>query len=323
MFAYFNYPKFDAEGNETGIDDISAHPEFISMGERDALSGSLSSTNHLDLEALVFTPFGGGRNFGLLYLPQVNTKGVVTFLDADHHKPMWIGSYFEAKHNRTDYDTIEYINAPGDNKLKDGKDMDAYAGGGTNFNGDITDSLVLRTKHTIMDRSDGTKMDFQAETSNTENLIIINQDEVSIRHFSKWNGEDAKFYQDINIKTNTGEDATITLTAVDVDGGKITSATLASDNILLTADDGSDPKITLKLAAPHGITFIDDSDNLVTYKDLKIIVEKIEVHKHVRFPSGGSDGMTGEPVIGQGTPFKADITSPKKDMKADLLFAKS
>jgi hypothetical protein len=312
IFAHFNYPRTKADGTETNIDDLSTDVNLITIAER-------TTTDYLDYDALVFTPFGGGRNFGLMYLPQVNTKGVVAFLDADHHKPIWLGNYFEAKHDVNDYKTIKYVNAPSDDLLKDGENKDMSADQNINFDGVTTDELVFRQKHTTFNRNSLDDMNFQKQ--DTENLILMDKNKITIRHFSGWDNGDAKFYQDITIGNGDGKDATITMTAVDVDNSKTTSVEMSSEEITVTADDGNSPTIKMSLKGKDGITFIDDNDNLVTYKDLKTIVDKIEKHKHVRFPSSGSDGMTGEPVTGQGTPLSSDIATPKRDMQAKLLKA--
>jgi hypothetical protein len=312
VFAHFNYPRTKGDETEIYIDDLSKNPDLIALAER-------SESDYDDLDAQVFTPLGGGRNFGMLYLPQVNAKGLVTYIDENHLMPLWVGSYFEARHNLTDYDKIEYVNAPSDVKSEDGTNKDAFADGVTNFQGDVTDTLVIRTKHTVMNKSDGAKMDF--EQQDTENLILINKNEATIRHYSKWDNGTPKQYQDISIETFENGEPKIIIKFKDEDDNKSNIIYLTKDDILLESDDGSSPISTINIKGGDGITFIDDTDNLVTYKDLKEIVDKIEAHKHVRFPATGSDGLTGEPVLGQGTPFKSEIITPKRDMCAILLKA--
>jgi hypothetical protein len=316
IFSRVNYPLLKPDGSSTGLDDLSKDPSIIALAER-------SETDYLDTDAQVFTPFGGGRNFGMLYLPQVNTIGLVTFIDGDDYKPLWVGSYFWADHDPADYDKIRHVNAPSDDRMADGVNKDAFADGTTNFiglkdaAGDATDSLVIRTKHTTMDKSDGTKMDF--EQQNTENLIIINKEEVTVRHYTKWDNGAPKQYQDISIDSK--DEASIIIQFVDEDDGKYNKITMTKDDIVLESDDGSDPIASISVKGGTGVTFIDDSDNLVTYADLKTIIEKLEAHSHIRFPGGGSDGLTSGPIVDGGTPLKSAITSPKKDMKATKLFA--
>jgi len=314
VFALVNYPRTKENGETTGLDDLSKVPEIIKLGENE-------EGKTLDANAMVFAPFGGGRNYGMFYLPQVNSKGLITFIDGDIQKPLWVGSYFEGKHKVGDYDSIDYINSPSDDVENDGVDKDAYANGSKNFTNttspsvsNITDSLVIRTKHTTMSKSDGDKMDFQKQP--TKNLIVINNTSITIRHYTAWDNGKAKKYQEIKLN-----DINLQTTISSVDGDKVSTIALTPELIEIKVDDGkASPVANIKIKAGE-VNFIDDGDNLVTYADLKTIIDKLEAHKHVRFPGGGADGLTGEPVIGQGTPLSSDITGPKRDMKAALLKA--
>jgi len=56
-----------------------------------------------DVDALVHTPIGGGNNYGLFALPQINSVGLVQFLSGDINIPIWMGSFFrpEFDQNKT------------------------------------------------------------------------------------------------------------------------------------------------------------------------------------------------------------------------------
>jgi len=281
VFAYFHWPRT----NLKEINDLSHPPEGVS--DLAALGGTLEHNE--DFKAMVYAPFGGGRNFGAFKLPQVNEKGIVAFLDGDVHKPLWLGSYFTPI--RDDTYVLQTVNAPGDDLEADGADKDFFAGGAQVATEDPTDTMVVRTKHTKLD-SDLTKMDF--EEQDTENVIIMNKNKVVIRHYSTWEGHEAKNYQEILI-----DDATksITATVRNVTDDKTTYVKLQEDKVILNAFDsqGSPETTTNVEITAAGVKFINSGDFLVTYNDLRTIINKIETHKHTRFPAGGTDGTTGHP----------------------------
>ena len=85
MFDLSGIPLFNSDGTPTGYDDL----------KNDAKLRNTGTELTQDFEALVYAPLGGGRNYGMFMLPQINSKGLVMFLDGDESKPIWMGSFFD------------------------------------------------------------------------------------------------------------------------------------------------------------------------------------------------------------------------------------
>ena len=54
-----------------------------------------------DYEARLTTSFGGGRNYGVLHVPQPNEKGLVAFMGNSFKFPIWMGGLFETTREET------------------------------------------------------------------------------------------------------------------------------------------------------------------------------------------------------------------------------
>lgn len=154
-----------------------------------------------DLDCFVFNLIGGGTGFGMTHIPQVNAVGLVQFLNGDLNKPVWMGSYSRGLKNE-DGKTEEVI-IPSD--IPESEGVNAFVNGKRNFEGNQS-TIVLRTKKTFPIKSDDAK-EASWEDKRTENLIIISEDKVLIRHFTKWDEKDghpvATKYQDFELSSFT------------------------------------------------------------------------------------------------------------------------
>ena len=295
-----------------------------------------------DFTAKVFSPLGGGRNYGLFFLPQVNEKGIVTQMMGEDSDLIWLGSLFEVKREDANYDPSLRVNIPSDDPTREGADMDGAIGGKPKmeFSPDATDDatkleealgkhIVLRTKSTKMrftrkqdDKKRDTanvsteKKDVDWEQVHTTNIITIAEDELKIIHFSKedgWNETTPEKWQEIKIKKDpdNGKKDTISVAVKNIKDDKIALVNITEDEIKVTTDNNADDKHTL----------LDMKDDLVelTYeeggKKSSVLLEKelvtISSDKDVKILSSGD--ITIEATGGNVT-LKGD---PKLILNAD------
>jgi hypothetical protein len=168
-----------------------------------------NTKTHKDFDAYVFSPIGGGKNYGMFYLPEPNTKGYVAFIGNPierGNKCFWLGSIFEPTFYPNSKN-LESINIPSDKISSNGKKADGFIDG--TQNSDVYDgALVIRLKSTAVKNSSGkTAPDSSSlnwENSNTENLIVINKDKVLIHHPSAYDASQKELsYQEIIISPET------------------------------------------------------------------------------------------------------------------------
>jgi len=157
-----------------------------------------------DIKCLVYTPFGGGSGHGMFTLPQINSIGIVSFLDGNSNKAIWLGSFINPKFD-TD-GTFLSANVPNDDIAEEGYDTDGINKDGKNI--DVEGgALIIRQKTTGGEKPDG--LDWNK--SRTENLIVLSEDKLKLTHASKWDEADDKNsaeinrYQEISIEKGTDE----------------------------------------------------------------------------------------------------------------------
>lgn len=132
-----------------------------------------------DLYAYVYTPIGGGFNHGLFALPQVNSIGVVQFLDGNINKPIWMGYFFNPVRNSSG--ELQSLNVPSD---KNTEDSSVTSNGESNLQYDPP-PLILRTKHNAAPNGSADNMNWRKKE--TENLIVLSSEKLEIKHFVDWN----------------------------------------------------------------------------------------------------------------------------------------
>lgn len=146
-----------------------------------------------DMDCQVRSLIGGGTGFGLLYVPQVNSKGTVEFLNGNLRKPIWTGSLVSSvlDENGKILEALSPSDIPeqeGNGIRKDRKGIEGDQG-----------TVILRTKKTKNIRTDGTVNDIRFENHKTENIIVLSKDKLFIRHFSEWDEDKPIKYQDISL----------------------------------------------------------------------------------------------------------------------------
>lgn len=155
-----------------------------------------------DFRCLVYMPIGGGNGHGMFSLPQVNSVGLVSFIDGNIKKAVWMGSFVNPKF---DEDGKFYeANVPADVIDKEGKDSCGLTVDGKNV--DVSGgAIIIRQKSTKSGDAESMNWDM----NRTENLIVMDKDLLKINHVTEWKEKEDKLkptqYQEISIKKNTDE----------------------------------------------------------------------------------------------------------------------
>jgi len=347
IFKYYNVPKtyFEKDPNggvgkiiETGISDLSKNDEEENFPD-----------DAQDFEALIFSPLGGGRNYGMFMLPKTNEKGIIAFLDGAFSKPIWLGSYFSEIHKEDDYSVITGINIPNEDPTLEGIDSDGIKDGAINTSLEDSDNLlgdqntiILRTK-TVSKDSDGAKMDWEnSDEIHTENLVAVDAKKVRVRHNSEWDSSTLNKYQEILIYKDKDNDdkETVQIDINNTKDSKRTYVKLTDETISFSLNDGSKTSIfelgtaSTELDLDHegfylkdkndntvigdgqGLMVNGDEESLVLYSNLKDILELLETHIHI-----GSVPTT-EPLDSSLAPIKPQMATAKTNMEANKIKSK-
>lgn len=220
--------------------DLSKSPSDIADGY------DKTKNTHKDFDAYIFSPIGGGKNFGAFFLPEPNTSGLIAFIGnaiERGNKCFWLGSIFEPTFRKEeDQQNLDNINIPSDKLTANGPNQDGFVNGGKNS--EIYDgALVLRLKSTTIDdiqNPTSDKLDW--EKNNTENLVVINKDKVLIHHSSLYDTSQRELsYQEINL---TPDVTTITMSS------KANSTAIAKTSILSFLNNSSGFGFNLSVTDP-------------------------------------------------------------------------
>lgn len=311
----------------------SEYPDLIEESEID---NETEQTN--DFEAFVYSPYGGGRNFGVFFLPQINQKGLVMPIGQGQTKFVWLGSFFEAV--RDDNFNVEYANIPSDDPVqKDGSTSGEQSMDAENEEEALGKNFVARFKTTNSDSQEGVDWGLRP----TSNIITIGDKKAKITHFSEedgWDEDTPQKWQEISIEKNEdGEDEITNSIVNDVDtkkskislkessfnvevdnNGDISKFYVANDDegISFYFEDSYGNIITLntndgiKVETEGTIKINGASDTAVLYSQLKKIIEALEGHIHIA-PSG----PTASPLNPDQSPITAKTTKPKNDMESE------
>ena len=146
-----------------------------------------------DLNAYIYTPIGGGSGHGLFTLPQINSVGLIQFLNGNVNHPVWMGSFFEVfkdEQNRT-----TKVNIPNDILEAEGAGSDGITRGEEGPPEKRTRSdhgaLIFRQKKTNKADGNATKMNW--DENRTENLFVLNEEGFEYNHITEWENENDTF----------------------------------------------------------------------------------------------------------------------------------
>jgi hypothetical protein len=308
VFEYYSVPrrKYDKTKKtvvDTNVDDLSVRAEELNIGEKGSLDEDTGTD--ADFEALVYAPLGGGRNYGMFALPKTNEKGVVAFLDGMFSKPIWMGSYFQPIRKSDDYNTVEYVNAPNDDPNQEGLGSDLANNGAINstesdaLKGD-QDTIILRTKRTYPNPQQGDSMNF--EKVSTENLVALDDKKVRVRHYTKWENEEPKKYQEVLMydDEDNSDKETIKLEVNNTSDNKQSYVKVTEDGFdFYMNNNGEETRFKLGVSAESDSIYFEDKDgntivgksgylaingedeSVVLYSDLKSILEDLAEHIHI------------------------------------------
>ena len=158
--------------------DLSKNPMSISDTMSQHIDDEGKTTYiYEDSDAVIYSPIGGGYDYGMFYLPQVNSWGLVADISEsfeDHDTDfVWMGTVYDMNASGT-IDSPSSNNSSSDGVVNNSSNID-------NMNG----ALVIKLKHTeLSDPTNPIKsqssMDWKQRA--IENLIIIDKDKLHIIH---------------------------------------------------------------------------------------------------------------------------------------------
>lgn len=154
------------------ISDLSLRPEKIKEG---LYYNRYNELKHTDSDVYVYSPIGGGDDYGMFFMPQVNSEGIVLMLgDASDNSNefIWLGSIFEMKEGtiKMPSDTMNTANGVENN---------------TFINELLNGALILKLRSTTL--KDATVPEESKDSMNwkkapIENLIVLNKNKALIEH---------------------------------------------------------------------------------------------------------------------------------------------
>lgn len=188
------------------------YPNFL----EDGLDGD---ERKYDFEAYVYSPYGGGSNFGTFFLPQVNQRGIVLSMDKHFKQLIWLGSFFMP--TRNDDFTIKNVNIPTDDMMKEGEEGYGVLDGEQNMlaedlAGAKAKNFVARFKTTDKSSAEGLTW----EDRPTSNIISIGDNSFFVTHFPKdtgWEEKEPKFWTTFSMSKDEEENDLTELKRVDVE----------------------------------------------------------------------------------------------------------
>lgn len=142
-------------------------------------SESYADVTSRDILTDIMLPFGGGYDYGMFKLPQVNSVGLVAFIDGSRTTPVWIGSTANSIFN-TDDELIQ-SDIPSDrNNGYPAKYFDESENKSV-FNFDDANAFVIKTKkNELKDFNKPETMDWKKNP--VENSFILSSVKASIYH---------------------------------------------------------------------------------------------------------------------------------------------
>lgn len=139
-------------------------------------SESFSELISRDVLTDIMLPFGGGTDYGMFKLPQVNSTGLVAFINGSKSNPIWIGA--TANSNIDSDNNIVKLDFPSDNN---NNEPAIYYDNGIVFNMNDPNSFIIKTKTNKLD--DYTKPETMVWSNNpVENSLIMNSAKLSLYH---------------------------------------------------------------------------------------------------------------------------------------------
>lgn len=245
--------------------DLSENFEFIKDGK-----------GNYDLNAYVYSPYGGGSNFGTVFIPQVNQRGLVVSMDNQLRKLIWLGSFFQP--TRGEDWVSEKVNFPTDDINKEGEEGYGSLNGEQNLLAENLEeakekNFIARFKTT--DKSSAESLDWEERP--TSNIISIGDNAFFVKHFSKGDGwEDKKPQKWTSYSMSKNEDGEENLTTeINNEKDKIYSKVVQQENsFVINMNKEGGENYTFKLSPKDGEMklVINEENEIVIDKDGKLTV---------------------------------------------------
>lgn len=308
------------------------YPDFMEDNNEDA-EGFTE-----DYEAYVYSPYGGGSNFGTFFLPQVNQRGLVTPLDKHLKKFVWMGSFF--KPERDENWDVTKVDVPSNDMNKEGPEGYGVLNAEPNMlENEKETNFVARFKTTDKSSVEGLTW----EDRPTSNIVSIGDNSFFITHFSKDNGWDdehtPKLWTTYKMEKDENDNDITELKRTDVENEKEQRLALAfidskesfvseiknnkddksskilqnESNITINIDDGGD-EYSFNLSSEDGEMkiVVNNNNEIILNKDGEL---KINLEDKLELNSGGDIIINpdGTVTIGSnGTSFVARYDELKK-----------
>jgi len=258
----------------------------------------------LDFEALIHSSIGGGRNYGLFAMPQINEHGIVSFLNGGNKKIVWLGSIFNPIKEEGE---IKAVNIPSDKLEAEGVNQDGSINKVNNLeNESINNNIILRTKNTIFtDTSD----DINWEKVSTTNIVSIGEDRVKLIHFAKedgWNETTPEKYQSLIMEKNEDNINTITLSNINITDELESKISILEDKIeLYTNGENGENTFSVGSGENGGFILTDVYGNKIVLSEDGILIQaegKLDIigTDDISVNTDGNVNITGGKVILQG-----------------------
>lgn len=142
-------------------------------------SDTYADVSSKDILTDIIMPFGGGYNNGMFKLPQVNSTGLVAFINGSRSLPIWLGATANSLFN-SDNDLVE-SDFPSDRENNYPAKYYDDEKGKPVFNFDDENSFVIKTKKNYLtDYSNPDTMNWK--NNPVENSVVLSSSKASIYH---------------------------------------------------------------------------------------------------------------------------------------------
>jgi hypothetical protein len=249
-----------------------------------------------DIRCMIATPVGGGSGHGMFSLPQVNSVGIVSFLDGNVKKAIWKGSFINPQYD-ADGNFLN-ANVPNDKIESEGPGTDGLTSNGKNVDSE-GGAFIFRQKSTESGNADNMNWD----KNRTENLMVFSKKDLKFVHVSKWeenvdgsinpneyqeiaisedddDTSESKGLVTINIRTiSTNTDNTTNEFGVEIYDGKVSlvassdlkktrnRVTMDTEEIVVNSKSSNSKYETSATFSPKEITLKNKETNLVITRD--------------------------------------------------------
>ena len=135
---------------------------------------------YVDSNAYVYSPFGGGKDYGVFYLPQPNSYGIVSTLGRDsskyddNSKYIWLGTLYTGDNRKSNFKNTPSPDNVDDYPIENKEFKEDY--------NNIDESFIIKTRSTMMDPTNPNASYLDWKKRPIENLIVLDRDKINIVH---------------------------------------------------------------------------------------------------------------------------------------------